>query len=438
MVTGEQRGYMSTNLDMALDWQAEFDAEVAYVGGDPGAPGRHFDAIGCALTDRPPTIEMRLADAKLSALGNEWGKAAERFALEPLLALVGRQAPNRFAALALDVVAPKLLRRTVPAMAALAVLAVAVIGERSYSAVAISPGRSPRTGLVAEAARRRGVPSITIEPHTLNSTYVRYGTVPTDYVTLISDYFRDEYAARFGIPAERCFLVGSPRISRPKGFDRAAARRAARETLGMEEDARLVAAFASQPTRWGPLAEVWTAIVEAASSLRPEVRLLLKTHREDDAGAAGRYLAIAASLGAADLVTLASDDAKGTIDASDLLLTCYSTMAMEAVVREVDVAIVTSGGRRYPLPYQDVIDVPLCGTAEEIAGLMRRLLHEVPKPRLFEGFRRRNPHMYDGRENERLREALWAVINRGREGIRREDDLPTSLFVRSDEEVFEV
>lgn len=436
MLTGEQRGYMGSALATASDWLTDFDTELGYVGGKIDAPYKQFQATLTPMAKRPRLVDLRLAQKSLVGLGEAWGEAAEGFASKALLDLVARHASNRLSSLVIDGMVSHLLRRTVPATASLAVLGDKVIQDGNYALVATCPARSPRNVVVVDAARHNGVPSLTIEPHVLNATYIRYGTILTDYSTAVSDYFADEYAANFGIAADRCFMVGSPRVGRPKDFDPALARFEARAAAGIA-DGRLVVTFVSQPIAWPALAEVWAEVVEAASTMPDEVRLVLKTHPEDNSAAVQRYLSVAEAYGIADRVEVATADAKTVLHASDLVLTCYSVMAMEAVVREVNVAIVTSNGRDYPMPYHEVLDVPICHSAGDVARLMRRLLDEWPRPRLFESFKARNPHMFDGGENDRLRAAVAEIIRRGPAGMRAEAELPTSLFVRSDRKVYE-
>lgn len=388
--------------------------------GDDEAPATGEDAAAIAQSARgaagpgqPPLIDLRQRRISNSRLGKRWGDLALR-ALAPELAdLFARHADDPTARLALNNILPEVLRSLAPAFVEFAAASRATIRRGRFEAVAICPGRPARCFAFGALAELENLPSITFEPHALNATYPRYTKVSTPYATVVSSYFQREYEANFGVPAERCMVVGSPRMRRPADYDSAAARRKARETLELTERDGPAIAFMSQPLGWPHLEGVWRTVLRAALALPRRVTLLLKTHPEDTPARLRDYLAVAAEERASHLVRHVAVGPETTMEASQVILTCYSVLAIEAMLRERPVVIVTQQGRPYPLPYHEVVGAPFCDTPDDLAAELGRLLEPGADVEATRRFRADNPHFFDDGLFERHNQAAMEILRGG-------------------------
>lgn len=306
----------------------------------------------------------------------------------------------------------------------------ALLEQQNYSAIAISPVRTPRNAQFTTLAREAGIPTIAVEPHCLNAAYCRYGTVLSDYAAVYSDYYTEEYDRYFGIPKNRCYPFGSPRILRPLGYDPIASRREARRRIGLHEGDPPVIAVPTQPMPADHILAVWRMIIRAVMALDMPVRVILKTHPEEGSGHVDRYRHVIMEENATQVCFVADVDIKDLLIASELVLTAYSVTALEAVVLERNVAIVGRAGVVYPTEYDKILGIPFCGTEQETKNaILEAMTLGRDAKSGAKDFMAKNPHLFDNSTFDRLTTIIGDVIAKGPEGIRRHEDLPASLFV---------
>ncbi|MGE4430290.1 MAG: CDP-glycerol glycerophosphotransferase family protein [Sphingobium sp.] len=306
----------------------------------------------------------------------------------------------------------------------------ALFQQKKYAVIAISPIRTPRNTQFTTLARNAGLPTVTIEPHCMNASYCRYGTVPSDYAAVYSDYYAEEYNRHFGIPKNRCYSFGSPRILRPIDYDPIASRKEARSRIGLHDGDPAIIAVPTQPMPADHILDVWRMIVRAAKSLDMPLRVLLKTHPEEGPGHVNRYRQVIAEEDAGRLCFVTDVGIKDLLIASELVLTAYSVTALEAAVLERNVAIVGRPGIAYPIEYDKILGIPFCTTEQEMKDTIIEALNLGRNARSgAKDFMAENPHLFDNSSFDRLAAIIQDIINKGPEGIRRPEDLPASLFV---------
>jgi len=296
-------------------------------------------------------------------------------------------------------------------------------------AVVLTPQRNSGVGAFATAARRHGIPSIAVEPHAQDGNYCRYLKVETDYYGVLSDYFRDQTAGTFGVERERIRVLGSPRQVAPVNFDRPSAHATARAQLGVGDDAVLIGFF-SQPSAWEGISAVWSAVLDATRSTGSKV--LLKPHPEDSPSRIRQYLALAEK----DEVLVFAGDVTTAIDASDLITTTYSIVGLDATLRHAPVVALADGDVGYPLDLASILRVPVARSAAELAETIRSFAADpAPFHERTERFLREESQFVEG-PGPRLRQLVAEAMERGRDGIRRADELPEHLFLDGPHPVF--
>ena len=164
----------------------------------------------------------------------------------------------------------------------------------------------------------------------------------------------------------------------------------------------------------------------------------MKAHPEESVSRTQRYLDQAISRGLGDRVTLLRGDAATAIDLGDIVLTAYSTAAIDAAIRQKPVVCVTAGDVAYPLDLASVVGAPTTRSAEELTKLIAAYRAD---PNSFQtqasSLIERETQFTEG-PGSRLRQLISTVIDRGPEAIRDPSLIPESLFLDPPHPLFPV
>lgn len=435
-VANDSRPYMRTSLQIATHLQSRFNVDILLTQGNP----KKVEEVLVNLPRDPylTAVDQPRHPTVLKVAAPPPDKATTKSFSETFLVAVANSSRALFVAhkddLSVRVALDAMLTDGLP----LAVLhamgnarrVAAHLKNFSYSAIAVSPIRTANNTMFATVARTHGVPTIAVEPHFLNSAYCRYGTVSSDYAAVYSSYFVQEYDRFFGISKERCYAIGSPRILQPVGYDSIASRIEARRRIGLHEGDAPVVAFPTQPMPSAYILAVWRMVIQAIKTLDSPVLVLLKPHPEEGPGNVARYRQVIVEEGASQFCHVVDVDIKDLLIASEFVLNCYSTTAIEAAVLERNVAIVGLEGVDYPMPWEGILGIPRCNDAKRIAEVVSEALRPGSNASLWPTkFKEQNPVLFDNSTFRRLADAIDDIITKGSDGIRRHEDLPASLFV---------
>lgn len=296
--------------------------------------------------------------------------------------------------------------------------------------VLLCPQRNAKLGIACEQAREFGVPSLSLEPHVINGNYCRYTKVATDYYAVISEHFRESSALQFGISKERTRVIGSPRIIAPVIEDAEQHLNNARDELQnsndliFEKDKKYLTFFC-QPTDWTHVEKVWRNTVSAINPDRDVI--LLKTHPEESVARVAKYKNIAAELGRTDNVFVIDGKPDTVIAASELLLTGYSTGALDAAIQKKPVISVTAEHKEYPVDQHEIIGSPFCGDEEELRREINLVFGPEAKNTSLD-FLEREVQFKEG-PDERLLKLTSDIIQQGAAAIRPVSERPKAVFL---------
>lgn len=298
--------------------------------------------------------------------------------------------------------------------------------------ILLCPQRSAKLGALADVSHELGIPSLALEPHGLNGNYCRYSKVRTDYYAVISDYFRKTAESDFGIPEERCTVIGSPRIRTPEGYDKAVAKASARADLTREQGIDFTdgafCSFFCQPSEWDHVAKVWHLTLQASEGLG--LTMLLKTHPEESPARIALYMEIAQACGAADRVIHVRGGPDPVIDASDVVLTGYSAAAIDAAVRHTPVFCVTADNEPYPVDQHDIVHTELCGDVASLRAALTRTLNDPTAARASRSaFLNSEPQFAEGYQDRLVALVEDILATPREEALRRADTRPASAFL---------
>lgn len=311
--------------------------------------------------------------------------------------------------------------------------------EQLPDALVVTPLRPALVGMAAAAARRFGVPSLAVEPHIINAEYCRYTRVMTDRYGTVSRYLGNLAQNGFSVPAERIDIIGSPRLlAKPPVPPDAARQSLEKDGYASFPAGRLTVAFFSQPSRWEQISEVWRMILKAMAP-HADLQILLKVHPEEGDLRIANYLAISEAMGLSERVQSLSAPTSMVIEASDLVLSCYSTTLVEAALAGRPVASVVNPGTRYPIDQHEVVGAPQYCDVESLSNAFRELRRDpAAGASRIACFIEQNPQFVTGPEPNLVSAiSTMAAVGRTPE-LRPAADLPPRLFIEGPYRIYDI
>lgn len=436
VATSANDSYNEATAGYVRALQADFDVRVLCTGGDVSSLSERIDELDVPTMDR-----LAPFGARFNPLADDLVPSLRELPLDPPTSQAEAAAAHVLAystvRLVREAVGPTILAaRTVHLWLAMAERAGAL-----PEAIVLTPQRTAWVGLVAPVARRFGIPTLAVEPHAQDANYSRYVKVGADYYGVMSEYFRTQTAASFGIDPDRIRVIGSPRQVAPPGYDPVEAQRIARREFTGATGFRFSSdttylVFFCQPSAWDHVAKVWEIILRAAAAT--ESIVLLKTHPEEPIGRIRQYLDHADMVGLSHIVTLLDTEPATAVALGDLVVTKYSTGAFDAAIRQRPVVCVTEGDVPYPVDLPAILDVPLAGSVEELSAIIVAFRSRPGEYReRVRRFIERESQFVEG-PGPRLRDFLTDIIAAGSAAVRGGDAVPDSLFLDGPHPIFEV
>lgn len=268
------------------------------------------------------------------------------------------------------------------------------------------PDRQWRAKAVIELGRRAGISSLTIQAAVI-SKHPRYDTIFADRSAIAGDLSRRLWEEQ-GIPAEKLVITGAPRFDAKCHLEPDAPERV-RAALGVPLDKPIIT-FATQPLFPVVIEQNVRHIVRAAEHF-PDHKLVFKVHpREDPA----HYRKLLAKLNADGVLVVQKVDLNALLKASGLVVTGFSTVALEAMIFERPVLIVNLTGEPDPVDYVSSGAALGAYTPEDIVKQMERLLTDPKANAMLVENRRRylTDQLYkvDGRATQRVAELVQQMV----------------------------
>lgn len=268
------------------------------------------------------------------------------------------------------------------------------------------PDRHFHNRVAISLARRYEVPSLTIQA-ALISNHPVYWELYADKVATIDQYSRKIYVEHAGIESNRVVVTGLPRWDRMveelRWVDREIARIRVREALVLEAEDRLIV-LATQPLLPTQTDQMVRAVTEAVATL-PDHRLIIKIHPRESIE---RYLNLLDTFPdtGSDIQVVAETDLPTLLAASELLITGFSNVALEAALLDKPVLIVNLTDQPDPLPFVENGIALGAYSESEVEQKLKALLTDESTREALRARRARyfdqNPQLLDGRATERV------------------------------------
>jgi hypothetical protein len=228
------------------------------------------------------------------------------------------------------------------------------------------PDRNWISRAAIELGHQGDIPSLTIQAGPI-SAHPRYDTIVADREAVLGESSRRLWEAH-GIPGEKLVVTGSPRFAAPHRPDPAAIERV-RAVLGLPCDEPMIT-FATQPLSPTVIERNVRCIVEAANRF-PDHHLVCKVHPNERPA---YYRKLLRRLGDHKTRVVREVDPPALLQASALVVTAFSTLALEAMLFERPVLIVNLTGEPDPVDYVGSGAAMGAYTPEEVVRHMERLV----------------------------------------------------------------
>jgi CDP-glycerol glycerophosphotransferase (TagB/SpsB family) len=245
----------------------------------------------------------------------------------------------------------------------------AIIQHKRPQIILTVPDQRWNAKAAIELGRQAHIPSVTIQAAVISS-HPRYDTVVADRVAVIGDSSRRLWEEK-GVPTEKLVVTGAPRFDDKYRLDPRAVERV-RAFLGVPL-AKPIITFATQPLSPTIIEQNVIHVVRAADQF-PDHQLVFKVHpRESPA----RYSELLAKLRAHKVITVQKIDLNALLQASALVVTGFSTTALEAMIFERPVLIINLTGEPDPVDYVNSGAALGAYAPEDVVIQMERLLTDA-------------------------------------------------------------
>lgn len=311
---------------------------------------------------------------------------------------------------------------TLPALRSFARTWKSHVQETRPDVLVLLQDRLPQWRIVCTLSRQAGIPTIRVLPFFMSANS-RYKPPQADYITVPDVWTRELLEEHFNVPGARVFVTGIPR------FDAILERRKTRHQIGViPEAARLDVATQTNPgmilvilQRVSPelnrkLIDVAARGTEASGR---RSQIVVKLHYSDSKSRLREYEQyIAECYPKTDFKVVKDDDLYDLVESSDLVITMFSNVALEAAMLDRLVLCVNLSDGPPPVPFvdegvgigadtvADAIEQTRCLLMDGEAQVQARLNQQ----RYFA----RNPHLLSRPAAEQVADAIVKVAEAGR------------------------
>jgi glycosyltransferase involved in cell wall biosynthesis len=245
----------------------------------------------------------------------------------------------------------------------------AIIQRQQPRLILSVPDRRWRARAAIQLGRRANIPSLMIQAAVI-SNHARYDTLVADRVAVMGDSSRQLWQEQ-GIAAERLVITGSPRFDEKFRLEPGAPRRI-RKALNIPLEKQIIT-FATQPLSPAVITQNVLHVVRAMQQF-PHHQLVVKVHPREELG---HYQAFLPRLDARGVIVKKDLDLNALLQASALVITGFSTVALEAMIFERPVLVVNLTGEPDPVDYVKSGAALGAYSAEDIVTQMKRLLTDA-------------------------------------------------------------
>lgn len=239
------------------------------------------------------------------------------------------------------------------------------IASNHPHALVVSPDRLAEARVAISLARDAGVTTFFPQP-LLISDSPRYKPLEADYAFVIDHFSKELYLNRSFVDPSRVIVIGSTRLEATAQRARNASRQ---PPVGEQTVLLALQRFSVE------YAKTFISVVADAVAPLQKTRMLVRMHPGDPAANRSHYEAeLWSHLDAARSAVSNEDDLNDQILGSDLVVSTFSNVVLEAALLFRPVLCVNLMGGPLPIPFVDLGLAVGAETEHEVGELIRRLL----------------------------------------------------------------
>lgn len=295
-----------------------------------------------------------------------------------------------------------------------AVVAGHILARHCPALIVSADDADQRCRVYSLLGQKRGITSLLVQQGLTSRNYPEWAFFSVNRVAAMGETSRTDMMAQ-GVPADRITVTGHPGFDRLVSQEPEAAAQM-RAGLGVTGGQHLVL-FASQPHYVGTFSTLEIrqtmikTIVRAATSL-PGIRLIVKPHPAEDVSE------LRALMGANSQLVLLdrAADISSLINACDILITFFSTVALQALYAGKPVINVAFPGSGGPSLYSESGATWVARSADDITRQLQRLTGESRQDEIAEKDAARQKFVYqfayvpDGHASKRVAQMIMQLV----------------------------
>jgi len=261
---------------------------------------------------------------------------------------------------ALDMALPVLVKKGLPHFLTQAAQLSRLICSGRFAGLIAFGGRIPLVVAALEAAHAAKTPSVMLELNAVTSLYPRYIRPRADLVLVSSSFVARDYVRHFGLRASEVRVVGTPDLTPA--------------SISSGPSARMT--FASQPLSDESLWNAWRMVVRGVAGIDRDIELSFRRHPQQDPAVGEIARRIALEHGVHFRLSDPTTSLAAELSATRAVVTCFSTVAAQAVWSGVPTVIAAPDRASYPIAFDRMLGLSKLTSAHSARKILSAILAE--------------------------------------------------------------
>lgn len=264
-----------------------------------------------------------------------------------------------------------LLYKTLPMLYDLHIQISAACKQSGETSLMVMPGRDAESLTAQNAVQKFGIKTVDVQTAYFSRGHT-YTAPNGDVVTAMDEWSKDLFAEWFKIPEDKIHVLGTSR------FDRFSKLRLSHEAVETAAKTRPHICVATQPIQAGLTKDMLTSLNELYLS-GIDFDCTVKLHPRQSETIISEIEALASDLqGAGGLTITKFGDLAQILLASDMVVTAFSNVAIEAALMDRPVLIANFTGEDIPVPFMEFGIAEEARSQEAFRALAKRMLYDAP------------------------------------------------------------
>jgi len=262
-----------------------------------------------------------------------------------------------------------LLYKTIPMLYDLHVQISTICLQSDEASLFLMPGRNPESLTAQNSVSKFGLKTVDVQTAYFSRTHI-YTAPNGDVVTALDEWSKDLFVEWFKVPEEKIRVVGTSR------FDRFSKLRLSQNKKPLNANSRQHICLATQPIQSGHTIKMLAALNELHEN-GVDFDCTVKLHPRQSEEIINEIEEIAHSLFAAGRLTVTQNsDLAQILLTSNLVVTAFSNVAVEAALMDRPVIIANFTDTDGPIPFMDFGIAEEARSKDDLITMSKRILFD--------------------------------------------------------------